>query len=183
MDEIERRYLCGAVETEVLAGADRVQRIRQGYLTQVGPAIRVRQKDDAFLMTVKSGTGLVRREVEWPIPTDVARQLFEIAGARRIAKTRYVLGRWEVDVFEGPLSGLVVAEIELVAPDEPVPSHPPGLVLLREVTEDPFLTNRWLAGLEPSEARAFAHASSLGVDQALAWVRAHMAAEESASNS
>ncbi|MCA9738795.1 MAG: CYTH domain-containing protein [Gemmatimonadota bacterium] len=175
MHEIERRFLCGPLEGGALARADRVQRIRQGYLTTSGPAVRVRQKDDAFLMTVKAGGGLVRREVEWPIPADVADELFEIAGARVLSKTRHVLGRWEVDVFDGALAGLVVAEVELSAADESLPSPPAGVPLLREVTEEPGLTNQWLAALEPEAARAFVAAAAAGPDAALAWVRTRRA--------
>ncbi|MEZ4416720.1 MAG: adenylate cyclase [Gemmatimonadota bacterium] len=173
MHEIERRYLCGPVAPETLTAADRVQRIRQGYLTRVGPAIRVRQKDDAFLMTVKSGSGLVRREVEWPIPPEVAAGLFEIAGSGVLTKLRYVFGRWEIDVFSGALTGLVVAEIELAREDEPTPPVPEGIVPLREVTEERGLTNQWLAALTPDEARALVAEIGKGPDAAMAWVRAH----------
>jgi len=182
MDEIERRFLCtSAPSPELLETADKIQRIRQGYLTRVGPAIRVRQKNDQYLMTVKSGRGLVRREVEWPIPADVASELFGIAGDHTVAKTRYVLGRWEIDVFSGPLEGLVVVEVELENEHEATPRPPVGLPELVEVTDEPVLTNRWLAGLEPDAAAAFVTALHGGVEDGLTWARANAFDGEDAS--
>ena len=182
MEEIERRFLCTSTPSpELLAQADKVQEIRQGYLTRVGPAIRVRQKDEAYLMTVKSGQGLIRKEVEWPIPAGVASELFEIAGDRTIAKTRYVLGRWEIDVFAGTLTGLVVVEVELESAAEATPAPPAGLPPLVEVTDEPALTNRWLAGLDPASAVAFVEALSRGVDTGMRWARENAFEEEDAS--
>ncbi len=175
MEEIERRYLCvSPMPDHLLSRADRVQVIRQGYLTAEGPSIRVRQKNDVFLMTVKSGQGLVRTEVEWPVPEDVAHQLFKVAEDLLITKTRYVVGRWEIDVFDGALQGLTVVEVELESATEPLPAVPAGMPELVEVTEEPAMTNRWLAGLTDGEAREFVEALATSIPSAVAWANASL---------
>jgi len=46
------------------------------------------------------------------------------AKGRLIEKTRYIVPHggldWEVDVFEGSLTGLVIAEVELARPDQAI---------------------------------------------------------------
>lgn len=153
MFEIERQFLLDAVPKGVLAGADRVVKIRQGYLTTVPPAIRVRELDGTFLMTIKSGGTLVRREVEFEIPEPIARQLFSIAEERVIEKTRYVMGPWEIDVFHGRHDGVFVAEFEMVTPDDPLPPLPEGLRAVMELTHEPTFSNQILAQLGERETR------------------------------
>jgi len=171
MHEIERQFLMDLPSPEVVRGADAVQRIRQAYLTEVGPAIRVRQIDDRTVLTVKRGGGLVRREVEFDIPAEAAEQLFEMAPDQTITKTRYVVGRWELDVFEGPHAGLCIAEVELESEDEPTPAVPAGVRLGREVTEEAGFTNQFLAHLTASEAAALVGLLSRDINKAMEWVR------------
>ncbi len=146
--EIERQFLLKRVAPKTLASADRVHRIRQGYLTTTPPAIRVRRIDDRDVMTIKSGGTLERREVEFAIDPDVADQLFQMAEGRIIEKTRYVVGRWEIDVFEGRHEGLLVAELEMSRPDEPRPPFPSGVEVAAELTEVVEFSNQRLAQLD-----------------------------------
>lgn len=152
--EIERQFLLAEVAPEVLRSADRVHHIRQGYLTTTPPAIRVRQFDDSFLMTVKSGGQLVRREVEFPIDPKVADALFEMAEDRLIEKRRHMVGPWEIDVFDGRHRGLLVAEVELEHASDPTPPFPEGVKVMREVTDDVSFTNQALAQLDEAAAAA-----------------------------
>lgn len=148
MIEIERRFLCEVADPRVLDTAP-ASNLRQGYLTAEGPTVRVRKIADRYLMTIKVGTGIVRREVEFQIPTEAGRELLEITDELMIEKRRYYLGRWEIDIFKGDLEGLTIAEVELAATDEPLPDLPPGIILGREVTDDPRFTNQSLASLGP----------------------------------
>jgi CYTH domain-containing protein len=63
----------------------------------------------------------VRLEYEYPIPHDDALELLELA-PELLRKQRYGLnlpgGEWVVDVFSESNAPLVVAEVELVDPDE-----------------------------------------------------------------
>ncbi len=171
MLEIERQFLLRGIAPSVLDAAERVHIIRQGYLTVTGPAIRVRQIDDRSVMTVKQGGGLVRQEVEFDIPAEVADQLFEFAGDRVIEKTRYDVGGWEFDVFAGRYQGLLIGEAELDSPDDPTPPLPLGVELWREVTEEPGFTNQFLAGLDSDQSKEFIAALESGANEALDWVR------------
>ncbi len=153
MDEIERRFLARIVDPGALAAVP-ARSLQQGYLSAGDPAVRVRRSGEDWVLTVKSGRGLVRREVEAPLPAEAGAALLELAGARRLTKVRHRLGRWEIDVFQDALAGLVLAEVELRAPDEPLPSPPAGVALLRDVTEDGRFVNQVLAGLEPAAAAA-----------------------------
>jgi CYTH domain-containing protein/CHAD domain-containing protein len=114
--EIERKFLLGRAP-EGLRQRPSV-RIEQGYLA-VGDTVevRLRRADEERLLTVKRGRGEVREEVEVGIGVEEFERLWPLTAGRRLVKTRYRVplnGRLEaeVDVFEGELEGLAVAEVE-----------------------------------------------------------------------
>lgn len=150
--EIERKFLVtGDAWRAEVSGA---RQIRQAYLSKSGKAsVRVRVVDESSArLTVKAapdgkGPALSRAEFEYPIPVEEALEMLELRSGRIVEKTRHLVpaenGRtWEVDVFEGAHTGLVLAEIELGAADEQVvlPAW-----LGREVTGDPAYSNAALA--------------------------------------
>ncbi len=102
---------------------------------------------------MKAGQGLVRDEVEVTVDAEAGRVLMAMAGDRRLEKTRYLLGPWELDVFSGKLEGLVVLEVELTREDAPTPPFPAGVEVTREVTGSSAYRNQALAGLSATEAR------------------------------
>ncbi len=144
--EIERKFLVDRARLPPLLGG---RRLVQGYLAE-RPTVRVRIADDGTdsahaWLTIK-GPGLIdRAELEYEIPVVDARVLLEMAHAQ-LEKTRYELDhagkRWEVDVFAGALDGLLLAEIELEAIDEPfeIPTWIGG-----EVSHDARYSNGALA--------------------------------------
>ena len=116
--EIERKFLVTGDEWQKLV--TRSIKVRQAYLASDGDlSIRVRIKDDSSAqLTIKSrGAELRRCEFEYAIPTRDAEALMSRRRGSVIAKVRHEVPwnglRWEVDVFSGDNSGLVVAEIEL----------------------------------------------------------------------
>ncbi|MAX55437.1 MAG: adenylate cyclase [Alcanivoracaceae bacterium] len=121
--EIERKFLVSnTAVTQTLEG----ERLTQGYLSHDKHAtVRVRIAGASAWLTFKGKTtGATRSEFEYPIPVDDARQMLdELCGAGVIDKTRYRLPQgdlcWEIDVFHGDNTGLVVAEIELPSEDTP----------------------------------------------------------------
>ena len=145
--EIERKFLLATPDLSFLkpyAGTT----IIQGYLHESGMTSRVRIAGDAAFLTLKGkAEGLVRDEWEFPIPrADAEEILMKQAIGKLIYKTRYAIPAgahtWEVDVFEGDLKGLVVAEIELVQADDvfDMPSW-----VGTEVSHDKAYTNKNLA--------------------------------------
>lgn len=160
MIEIERRFLCRRPDPRLLEEAP-VRRIAQGYLSSGSPTIRIRRQDEKFILTVKAGQGLVRREIEFPVPPGPGNELLDLAGDFRIEKLRYEFGRWELDCFQGKLAGLIMAEIELTRIDEPLPPVPAGIELFCEVTTVPGYTNAQLAHLDEEAARRFVHEAQI----------------------
>jgi adenylate cyclase len=144
--EIERKFLFDELPDE--AGSSR--RIEQGYLaiTEEGTEVRVRRWPGAQVLTVKHGSGEVRVEVEVDIDETQFDELWPLTNGARVEKTRWVapLGELELelDVFEGSLAGLKVAEIEF--PDEAAAdAFDPPPWLGEEVTEDERYANEHLA--------------------------------------
>lgn len=144
--EIERRFLVQGDAWRTMVTA--THRLRQGYLAREdGVAVRIRVSDTMARLTIKGPGGLVRPEFEYAIPAAEAEEMLTLLCAgRSLAKTRHDVPIdglvWEVDVFEGPLAGLVIAELEL--PDGAhAPTLPPWVG--REITGDARYANAALA--------------------------------------
>lgn len=147
--EIERKFLVATDgwRDAVASHSD----IRQAYLAVNDMnTVRVRIKDEEAFLTVKSAGPAIRRdEFEYPIPLEDAETLLALRSGRLIEKRRHIVPqgalRWEIDVFVGDLTGLVIAEIEL--PDESTAFAQPAW-LGAEVTGDARYANASLATLE-----------------------------------
>jgi CYTH domain-containing protein len=147
--EIEQRYLVEPAKLPKKLPPG--NKLTQGYLC-LGPVVRVRikrksGKEKAFL-TIKGPGKRVREEFEYEIPVAHARQLMKLCGERVLQKTRYEIGKWEVDEYHGRHKGLWLCEIELPATSAR-PKELPAFVG-REVTEDPRFTNANLVQLKGS---------------------------------
>ena len=137
--EIERKFLVANDGWKSAAIASR--RLRDGLIARFGSGkIRVRLEPGKAWLTVKGPkTGHSRQEFDYPIPyADGDEMLRTLCSGPIIEKTRYVVPHhdlmWEVDVHEGDLQGLVLAEIELEHEGQELvlPSW-----IGREVTDDP----------------------------------------------
>lgn len=143
MIEIERKFLVLSSGCGFSGGTA----ISQWYVMRSeGRSLRVRQKGDHYVLTLKVGKGAVRQEIERSLEPEEARGLIVTALDAPIVKTRFKVpvGRhvWDVDVFGGENEGLVLAEVELNDPDEFF-ERPKWLGL--EVTGDPRFQNASLA--------------------------------------
>jgi len=123
--------------------------IVQGYIAVDGDTeVRVRKKGDDALITIKSGSGLVRIEREFPIEEEAAAVLLPLSGDRLIEKTRYIINEngncIELDIFTGPHSGLILIEVEFEDEKASEAFTPPDW-FGEEVTEDSRYMNRNLA--------------------------------------
>jgi len=128
--EIERRFLVFMDGDVIPRLSTPGKRIIQGYFACVIPTTRVRivqsqivgkvntaTKEQAFLTLKGVKISHTCDEYEYEIPVKDAREMLEKWAEWRLEKTRYQVGPWEVDVFAGPLDGLVIAEIELPSED------------------------------------------------------------------
>jgi adenylate cyclase len=100
--------------------------LRQGYLANTARAsVRVRVAGAQGWLSVKSMTGsIARAEFEYPIAVADAEQMLGcLCDGPRIEKWRHLVvhdgNGWEIDEFLGENAGLVVAELELTAEDQP----------------------------------------------------------------
>jgi adenylate cyclase len=141
--EIERKFL--VLNDRWRRFVTRSVRYRQGYLNhEKHCSIRVRTSDDRAWLNIKSVTiGAERQEFEYEIPIQEAHEILNTLSRKPlIEKTRYFVETgnhiWEVDVFEGENSGLVVAEIELEDPEE---RFEKPVWVGEEVTDDPRYYN------------------------------------------
>jgi adenylate cyclase len=145
--EIERKFLLSELPPTLRLA--RGEAIKQGYLALDGDTeVRLRTGSAPPRLTIKSGRGEVRTEVELPVEGSGARQLWELTEGRRVEKTRRLMRidgvEAEVDEYGGDLAGLVVAEIEF--PDEQAAqAFTPPAWFGRELTGEPEYANQSLA--------------------------------------
>ena len=144
--EVERKFL--VPETPDLSATDSDE-IEQGYLA-IGSdgEVRLRRKGEGLLLTAKRGSGISRDEAEVELVREAFERLWPLTEGRRLQKRRHVIPhgdlRIEVDVYEGELEGLVVAEIEFSSEDEARAFQPPDWIG-EEVTGDQRYLNETLA--------------------------------------
>jgi CYTH domain-containing protein len=123
MKEIEHKFLVDHNKWELIEKST-PQLIVQGYISKSEEkTVRIRIKGDKGFLTIKGKTvGISRNEYEYEIPVSDAEKILIELTDKRIRKLRYEItfrGRtWEVDVFEGHLTGLILAELEVEDEDE-----------------------------------------------------------------
>ena len=121
--EIERKFLMNPEKWEHLE-KPLGEFYRQGYLlTDPTKTIRVRQTSEQGFLTIKGiSVGATRKEYEYEIPLEEAKELLDQFSVAELSKIRYKIrvGNhvWEIDEFSGKNAGLIVAEIELTSEDE-----------------------------------------------------------------
>ena len=147
MEETERKFLVAKLPD--LNGVTRNQ-IIQGYISTTTDCseVRVRQKGEQYFQTIKSEGGLSRNEIEMEISKDQFEELWPETEGRRIKKTRYDIPfdgkKIELDVYDGGLKGLMVAEVEFESKEESGRFTPPDW-FGEEVTYDENFRNSALA--------------------------------------
>jgi adenylate cyclase len=154
--EIERKFLL-----RELPGTLRLARgetIEQGYLALDGDTeVRVRTGSEPPTLTIKSGRGAVRTEVELPVAGADAAALWELTEGRRLQKVRRRMRidgvEAEVDEYGDGLRGLVVVEVEF-GDEQAARAFTPPSWFGREVTGEAAYANRSLACDGPPRAGA-----------------------------
>lgn len=145
--EVERKWLADLSEIDLLPPGHYIKQAHVVVTKDRDVRVRSRESPDGrkkeWTLTVKKGTGENREEIDSQIGLQTFSQMKEGREGRLIKKRRHVLEMQghevEVDVYQGELEGLVVAEVE-----DPEGFEPPEWFGL-EVTEDERYKNKWLA--------------------------------------
>ena len=134
--EIERKFL---IDTEKWGWKGTPVTMIQAYLAVLpDKVVRVRIAGDYAFLTIKGNRhGISRDEFEYSIPLNDALELLKICEYNPVEKTRYTFDfagkKWEIDVFHGKNSGLIVAEVELQSASEEIIL--PGWIM-KEVSDE-----------------------------------------------
>ena len=152
--EIERKWLVNPTMFRVLSlEGCTVHEVKQGYvhiLRPEGVQFRLRQIDEDYLLTAKQKTGdaVKRDEINGYTDREVFETMWPLTRGNRVVKKRYDIpdeGRiLELDIFEGNLAPLIMAEREFDF-DEEARLYKPLAWIGPEVTADKRYKNDWLA--------------------------------------
>ncbi|MCM1179838.1 MAG: CYTH domain-containing protein [Clostridium sp.] len=130
--------------------------IEQAYII-TEPVLRIRKKNDAYILTYKGSGHMQREEVEFPLTMDAYNKLLTKTEGNVITKTRYKIPEHdnlmiELDIFSGMYEGLYLAEVEF--PDlETADSYNPPEWFGRDVTHTDSFHNSTLSRLSKAEAK------------------------------
>lgn len=125
--EIERKYLV----KELPENLDQYpcKHIEQGYLN-TDPVVRIRRTDDRYTLTYKGSGLMVREEHNLPLNAEAFRHMKEKIDGILIEKCRYLIPfetyTIELDIFEGELASLQLAEVEFESEAEANAFVPPA---------------------------------------------------------
>ncbi len=150
--EIERKWLIQSPPEDLESYECLV--IEQAYLSS-SPTVRVRKENDDYYLTYKSSgkgktdTPMSRTEYNLPLDRDSYEHLKEKKDGILISKKRYLIPienglKIELDVFDAPYEGLMVAEVEFESLEDAKAYTPPDW-FGKDVTEDPKYKNAVMA--------------------------------------
>lgn len=154
--EIERKFLVKELPDDLTRY--QCHDIEQAYLN-TKPVVRIRRSDEDYYLTYKGSGLLMREEYNLPLNRESYLHLLEKADGHPIKKKRYLIPlsaadineeclrlldgtllTIELDVFEGALAPLVLAEIEFPS-REAANAYRMDSRFLKEVTDDPKYHN------------------------------------------
>ncbi|MDO4491972.1 MAG: CYTH domain-containing protein [Lachnospiraceae bacterium] len=125
--EIERKYLIHQLPENLEQYPS--HKIEQGYLN-TNPVVRIRQSDDEYYLTYKGGGLLAREEYNLPLTEEAYLHLRPKADGIVLSKRRYLIPLTEkltieLDVFDTPYRGLILAEVEFEDMESALSFTPP----------------------------------------------------------
>ena len=117
--EIERKFLLKELPENL--DSYPVRHLEQGYLC-TAPVVRIRRDNDKYELTYKGKGCMVREEHNLPLTKEAYEHLRTKIDGRLIVKKRYMIPlenyTVELDVFEGDLAPLTLAEVEFHSEEE-----------------------------------------------------------------
>jgi CYTH domain-containing protein len=154
--ERERRFLLAQFPSN--AHVERIRRIADRYID--GTTLRLREQSE------DGGPTLYKLTQKVPVPASGAEQglittmyltkeefgVLANLSAQSLNKTRYSVPPFGIDVFEGTLEGLLLAEAEFDSPGAAAALTLPSFIL-REVTADERFTGGQLVRVSRGEVR------------------------------
>ena len=125
--EIERKYLVPVLPENLEQYP--CKHIEQGYLA-TDPVVRIRRSNDKYILTYKGRGLMVREEYNLPLNAESFEHLKKKIDGILIKKCRYLIPYGEkytieLDVFEGELAPLQLAEVEFETEEEANAFQPP----------------------------------------------------------
>lgn len=152
--EIERKYLIHTLPEDLEKYPS--HKIEQGYLN-TSPVVRIRQSDDEYYLTYKGGGLLAREEYNLPLTKEAYEHMRPKADGIVISKRRYLIpltDKWtiELDVFDTPYKGLILAEVEFEDLESALSFTPPewfGEDVTMSGNYQNSLLSRGLASMKP----------------------------------
>lgn len=125
--EIERKFLVKELPN---LNSYPHKKVVQGYIS-TDPVIRIRQMNDTYCVCVKSQGHMIREEFEMSITKEQCDALWAKVENAPIEKTRYFIPiendlTAELDLYKGPLHGLLTVEVEFPSPSDASNFTPPS---------------------------------------------------------
>lgn len=143
--EIERKFLLKQLPENL--DTYPVRHLEQGYLC-TAPVVRIRRDNDKYELTYKGRGCMVREEYNLPLTKESYEHLREKIDGRLIVKKRYMIPlenyTIELDVFEGDLAPLLLAEVEF-ASEEAAKTFIPPEWFAEDVTYSKLYHNSFLS--------------------------------------
>ena len=154
--EIERKFLVKKLPDQLDQYPH--DELCQAYVC-TSPVIRVRKKNDEYILTLKSGGLLAREEIEMPIDASTFDHLKGKRDGMLISKTRYKIPEKdglliELDLFHEEYEGFRMAEVEFESVEQARTYTPPAW-FGKDVTQDPRFHNSQLCSNSPRQVEAF----------------------------
>ena len=152
--EIERKYL---IDEKMLPKDYKDHphsELEQAYII-TDPVLRIRRKDDEYILTYKSSGLMSRQEIEMPLTKEAYDNLLNKTEGAVISKTRYRIPEKddltiELDIFHKAFEGLILAEVEF--PDEDMANaYIPPTWFSKDVTMENTFHNSRLSSLSENE--------------------------------
>lgn len=154
--EIEKKYLIKKLPDKLNNYPS--SKIEQGYLCR-NPVLRVRRRDNEYILTYKSHGMMIREEYEHPLTAEGYNHLINKTDGTVITKTRHFIPdncghTIELDIFDGNLKGFIMAEVEFSSASEADSYIAPDW-FDDEVTLNPSFHNSRLSQMNEFECEEF----------------------------
>ena len=152
--EIERKFLIDKKNLPDNTESYPHNELEQAYII-TEPVLRIRKKDDAYILTYKGAGFMKREEVEFPLTKEAYTKLLTKTEGNIITKTRYKIPEKggltiELDCFHGLFEGLFIAEVEFTS-EKAALTYTPPIWFGKEVTNESTFHNSTLSKMHPED--------------------------------